>query len=73
MRHKPRQTTPAAPEPWGGSRPGAGRKPLVAGEPTEAHAVTLPAALWRAIEAAGGGNRSAGLRRLLAVLQALDN
>lgn len=42
-----------------------GRPPIAPGDPTEAHAVTLPASLWRTVEAAGGGNRSLGLRRRL--------
>ncbi len=41
-----------------------GRLPLTPNDPQEAHSVTLPASLWRRIEQLGGGNRSAGVRRL---------
>ena len=53
----------------GGAGRGQGRKPLDPGDPTESHAVTLPAGTWRMIEQAGDGNRSAGLRRLLAGME----
>jgi hypothetical protein len=50
----------------GGWRGDAAGRPVVApGDPTEVHAVSLPASLWRAVEEAGAGNRSLGLRRRL--------
>lgn len=42
-----------------------GRPRLTGSENVEAHNVTLPARLWRRIEDAGQGNRSAGVRVLL--------
>ena len=42
-----------------------GRPPVVAGDPVEAHNITLPSQLWRRVERAGGGNRSAGVRKLI--------
>ena len=51
----------------GGKRDGAGRKPLSgdAEDLAERHSVTLPASMWRMIEAIGDGNRSAGIRELI--------
>lgn len=53
----------------GGARPGAGRPRLDDSQPTERHTITLPAGVWRMIEQAGDGNRSAGVRRLLEKLR----
>lgn len=58
--------SPRADRPGGWRGDAAGRPPVVPGELTEVHAVTLPASLWREVEAAGAGNRSLGLRRRLA-------
>ena len=55
----------------GGARGDVGPRPLVAGDLTEAHSVTLPGATWRLLESLGGGNRSAGIRRLALDAQAL--
>lgn len=49
----------------GGRRSGAGRKRL-APDGTEAHNITLSPDDWRLIEALGHGNRSAGVRALVA-------
>ena len=49
----------------GGARPGAGRKTLSKTEDTERHCLTLPASMWRKLEAIGGGNRSAGARLVI--------
>lgn len=46
----------------GGARKGAGRKPV--GENVKAKSVSLPAEMIEAIRAFGGGNLSAGIRRL---------
>ena len=56
----------------GGARGDVGPRPLVAGERTEAHSVTLPGATWCLLESLGGGNRSAGIRRLTLDAQALS-
>jgi hypothetical protein len=48
----------------GGARGDVGPRPLVPGDLTEAHSVTLPGATWRLLEQLGGGNRSAGIRQL---------
>lgn len=48
--------------PHGGARKGAGRKPV--GENIQAKSVSLPAAMIEALRAFGGGNLSAGIRRL---------
>lgn len=55
----------------GGLRPGAGRPPLDddPANPTERHTITLPANVWRRIEALGEGNRSAGIRTLIDILR----
>ncbi len=58
IRQAPRADRP------GGNRGGAGRPRLAVDDATEAHNVTLPSRLWRRIEALGGGNHSAGIRRL---------
>lgn len=42
----------------------AGR-PTIYDDAMERHTVTLPGYMWRMIEEAGGGNRSAGLRRIM--------
>lgn len=55
----------------GGARGDVGPRPLVADDRTEAHSVTLPGATWRLLESLGGGNRSAGIRRLALDAQAL--
>ena len=57
-------TTPAATH--GGPRAGSGR-PSISAEPTERHSVTAPASMWRYIEQAGNGNRSAGLRKIVEI------
>jgi len=49
----------------GGRRSGAGRKRL-APDGLVAHNITLSADDWRYIEALGNGNRSAGVRALVA-------
>jgi hypothetical protein len=49
----------------GGAGRGQGRKPL-ADEPTESHALTAPASVWRLLERLGEGVRSKGLRRVVA-------
>lgn len=53
------------PNTHGGAGRKQGRKPLDPANPTESHTITLPADIWRMIEQAGDGNRSAGIRRLL--------
>lgn len=42
----------------------AGRPPVVDGDRTEVHGVSLPSQAWREVEALGAGNRSLGLRLL---------
>lgn len=53
----------------GGARKGAGRKPL-AEEPTESSRVTMPASYWQYVRELGGGNASAGIRKLIEVATA---
>ena len=48
---------------WRGAMPG--RPPVSVGDRVESHNVTLPSRLWRRIEDAGAGNRSAGARKLI--------
>ncbi len=51
---------------WGGPRPGAGRPPI--GDAPEVRvSVSLPAAMVSELERLGGGNVSAGIRRLVDV------
>jgi hypothetical protein len=47
---------------WGGARQGAGRKPV--GADVKVTSVSLPASMLEAIKRFGGGNLSAGVRRL---------
>jgi hypothetical protein len=47
---------------WGGKRSGAGRKPL--GPELRQVSVTLPVELVERLRRLGGGNLSAGIRRL---------
>lgn len=48
---------------WRGGTPG--RPPVAAGDRVEQHNITLPSQLWRRVEHAGVGNRSAGIRKLI--------
>ena len=50
-----------------------GRPPIVDGDSVEAHNVTLPSRMWRRIEAAGEGNRSAGIRKLIEQVEESDH
>ena len=50
---------------WGGTRPGAGRKPLMVDEPTIEGTISLPASLDVKAKRLGDGNRSAGIRKAL--------
>jgi len=48
----------------GGYRAGAGRKRL-APDGVEKRSVSLPADMWEYVKELGGGNHSAGIRRLV--------
>lgn len=50
----------------GGTREGAGRKPLT-DEPTESSRITMPASYWQYVKELGNGNASAGIRKLIEV------
>lgn len=52
-------------EGWGGSREGAGRRPIYKSGAQVDHVISLPSEYWRVIEEAGKGNRSAGIRALI--------
>jgi len=57
-----------SPNSRGGQRPGAGRKRL-APDGLIAHNITLSAEDWAVIEEYGAGNRSAGVRVMVATLR----
>lgn len=67
MTHESQQNT------HGGPREGAGRPTLADTEPTEKHTLTAPASVWRLLERVGEGNRSRGLRVILAAYERMED
>lgn len=57
----------------GGPREGAGRKPLDPNDPTEKRTIHAPASTWRMLEHLGDGNRSAGLREIVAAYERMED